>query len=69
MKDIIPKKEYSLQELVKLSVMGKSHATVLRRVLEDRMGANLLKVVVGGSVDARRYKVKGSCLVSYLKKI
>lgn len=68
MNDINPKKTYSVNEIVGLGVLGRTAATVSRKVLEDKAGANVLKSEVGGSPHARRYRVKGSNLIKYMEE-
>lgn len=65
---IDPKKYYGLLEIVALGVMGKSAVTVSRKILEDKLIENILDAEIGGSPDARRYKVKGANLIKYLKQ-
>lgn len=66
MKGIDSKKEYSVNEIAKLQLLGRTQSTTLRKILEDRLTDNLLKVEIGGTPSARRYKVKGANLIKYL---
>lgn len=67
---IDPKKHYSLLDIVKLGVMGKSHHSVSSAILRDKFeGKNLLQVTVTGVGKGSRYRVKGKYLLAYLRKI
>lgn len=67
MENIDPKREYSLNEVLRLGILGKSMVTVVRRVYEDKLGDNILKTEFGGTPGARRYKIKGANLIKYIK--
>jgi hypothetical protein len=63
---IDPQKEYALASIVEMRVMGRTYPTVVKRILEDRLGENILKTEIVGSPDAKRYKILGTNLIKYL---
>lgn len=65
---IDPNKSYSLHEIVLSGVMGKTHSTVIRKVLEDKVTNNILKTEITGPIDAKRYHIKGKNLLTYISK-
>lgn len=69
MRDIDPKKTYSLREVLLLGVMGNTHSTVNRRILRDMAGENILKARIVGSDLAPRYRVLGKNLIRYIGKM
>jgi len=70
MKKIDPKKEYNISQLAELGVFGvKNHRSVLMIVVKDRYeGKNVLKAGTEGDGYGRRYSIKGSNIIKYLKK-
>ena len=66
MNQIDQNKVYSLNEIIKLGVLGKSNLTVVRRVLEDKITDNLLDAEITGPKRALRYRIKGKNLINYL---
>jgi hypothetical protein len=68
--DIEPTRTYSLQDIkiLELFPWAKDNRTI-RKILEEKkyFGASTLKPKIVGSSNRRRYSVKGSNIINYIK--
>lgn len=55
--NIDPKQKYSIYALVKLGVLGETRATVIKKIMQGRAGANILKVKIEGKCIATSYSI------------
>jgi len=66
--NIDPEKTYSAYAILQLGVMGKMYPTVIKKIMADKLGSDLLKAEIEGDGTTKRYKIKGEHLISYLGK-
>jgi hypothetical protein len=66
MPQIDPKKTYSMHAIIQMGVLGKHQQTVLKKIMQDQLGANLLKAESEGTGRQRRYRILGANLIKYL---
>ena len=56
-----------MHAIIQMGVLGKHQHTVLKKIMQDQLGPNLLKAESEGTGRQRRYKIPGANLVKYLE--
>lgn len=65
---IDPDKNYSARELIAFNILGKDLPTITRRLLADKTSSKpVFDAEIYGDGIKRRYFVKGSRILSFLK--
>ena len=63
---IDPKKEYNINQIAKLGLLGvTSRNTVRFKVLMDQNGKNILQAKILGTDHGARYQIKGENIIKY----
>ena len=68
---IDPKKFYDVSELCESKFFHwvNSRAAYVNAILTDKMGNDVLKAVIVGTGNNRRYQIKGSNVIKYLVRM